>query len=139
MNGTRAKPTGARTQAAVSPTQGAAAIVVVPLEQLDALIRDAVAAELADRREDVRPALLDRKGIAQALGIGTTSVDRFRKDGMPFIWLGESPRYIVEECIAWLRENQRGRVSAGEAEDCEATVLSTRRACASHHGVPGSS
>jgi len=96
----------------MSPTT----FVLVTPEELEALIKRAVGEALDEHREAVRPLLLDRRGIAQALGIGTTSVDRFRKAGMPFVRLGDSPRYIVDECIAWLRGQREPLAAESPAE-----------------------
>lgn len=87
------------------------AVIVTTPEQLAALVRDAVSEALADARKDASPVLLDRNGIAKALGIGLSSVDRFRREGMPCVFVGESPRFLVEECLAWLRECRREQVA----------------------------
>jgi hypothetical protein len=80
-------------------------------EQIAALIREAVELAFSEQRLDVAPILLDRSGIARALGLGTSSIDRFRKAGMPAIWVGDAPRFLTDECLAWLRANTRKAVN----------------------------
>jgi hypothetical protein len=85
------------------------AVVVTTPEALAALVRDAVSEALNEARQNLGPLLLDRTNAARALGVGTTSIDRFRKAGMPCVWVGDAPRFIVDECLAWLREHRRGQ------------------------------
>lgn len=87
------------------------AVVVVTPEQLTALIREAVETALAEHEPPEAPVLLERNGIARALGIGLSTVGRLQKAGMPVVYIGDSPRYLVDECIAWLKEN-RGPLAA---------------------------
>lgn len=91
-----------------SPTTGAPApIVVTSPAELAAIVRDAVEQVLAEQQQDPAPYLLDRNGIAKRLGVGLNSVDRFRRAGMPFVLVGEAPRFVADECLAWLRTNSR--------------------------------
>lgn len=87
---------------------GAPPVVVVTTPQaLAALVRDAVGEALSEARQSAGPLLLDRMNAARALGIGTSSIDRFRKAGMPCVWVGDAPRFLADECVAWLREHRR--------------------------------
>lgn len=86
----------------VAPT-----VIVTTPEALAALVRDAVNDALSEARQNAEPLLLDRTSVARALGVGTSSIDRFRKAGMPCVWVGDAPRFIVDECLAWLREHRR--------------------------------
>jgi len=81
----------------------AMAVIVVTPEQLAELIRDAVGQAFAEQREDVGPVLLDRSGIARALGIGTSTVDRLRREGLPSVMIGDCPRFVLSSCVEWLR------------------------------------
>ena len=93
------------------PGQGVvpSAVIVTTPEALAALVREAVAEVMNETHQNAGPLLLDRTSAARALGIGTSSIDRFRKAGMPCVWVGDTPRFIVEECLAWLREHRRGQ------------------------------
>jgi len=85
----------------------APAVIVTTPQALAALVRDAVSEALNDARQNAGPLLLDRTSAARALGVGTSSIDRFRKAGLPCVWVGDTPRFIVDECVAWLREHRR--------------------------------
>jgi hypothetical protein len=52
---------------------------------------------------DNTPVVPDRRGIARALAVGTSTVDRLRREGMPFVWIGDSPRFELVRCLEWLR------------------------------------
>jgi hypothetical protein len=85
--------------------------VVTTAEQLTALIHEAVQDALGEREGSQEPLLLERNGIARALGVGISTVDRLRKAGMPSICIGDSPRFLIQECLAWLQENRRSETS----------------------------
>jgi hypothetical protein len=82
-------------------------LVLLTGEQLAALVKTAVCEALAELRDEPTPALLDRTGIARALGIGLTTVDRLRRDGLPCVLIGDSPRFEVNACVEWLRRHHR--------------------------------
>jgi hypothetical protein len=88
-------------------------IVVMPAEQLAAMLKAAVSEAFAEQREDSCPVLLDRNGLAQALGCSPSQVDRLRRGGLPFIRLGDVPRFELPRCLEWLR--QRGDVESTDA------------------------
>ena len=46
-------------------------------------------------------ALLDKSGIADALGCSTAKIDRLDKLGQPFVRVGDSKRYRLDEVLAW--------------------------------------
>lgn len=92
----------------------APSVIVTTREELEQLITAAVEKALAEQREDVAPALLDRATIARRLGIGTSTVDRLRREGMPVVWIGESPRFEADACVAWLRDHSQQRPGADE-------------------------
>lgn len=77
--------------------------VTLTLGELRELVRTAALQAVAEAVNAPQPALLDRSGIARALGVGTSSVDRFRREGMPCVHVGDSPRFEIEPCLAWLR------------------------------------
>jgi hypothetical protein len=91
----------------------AAAVVVVTPEQLAELVRDAVQSALAEQSQDSGPILLERAGLARALGVGLSSVDRLRREGMPCVFIGDSPRFLASECLTWLTEHRRVQPDPG--------------------------
>ncbi len=95
--GTAARPLRA------NPRGQSQQLVALAPDQLADLIRAAVAEALSEGANDQRPALLDRLGLARALGIGLATVDRLRRDGMPCVHVGDSPRFEIAPCLAWLR------------------------------------
>lgn len=77
-------------------------------EELAALLRSTVEATLAKHeRAEQAPVLLDRAALARKLGCSPSHVDTLRAEGMPTVWLGQSPRFELEPCLAWLRERKR--------------------------------
>jgi hypothetical protein len=90
-----------------SASPPAPAFVMVAPEQLAELVRRAVEDAFAAQQQDVSPRFLDRNGIAKALGIGLATVDRFRKLGMPTVLVGDSPRFVLDECFEWMRATRR--------------------------------
>lgn len=78
-------------------------LAALPTSEVLRLVRDLVRSELAELRADQSPALLDREGLAQALGCSTGQVDKLRRQGLPVVWLGASPRFELPAVLAWLR------------------------------------
>lgn len=70
------------------------------------LVRELVRAELAAVAPSA-PALLDREGLAQQLGVSTGMVDKLRRQGLPTVWLGECPRFVLADVLAWLPRSQQ--------------------------------
>jgi hypothetical protein len=46
--------------------------------------------------------LLDRSGIALALGVSVSTIDRLIAKGCPFIWVLDSKRFEFDKVKAWL-------------------------------------
>ena len=65
-------------------------------------------AVLASDAEPAGPTLLDRNGLASALGISLGSLDRLRREGMPVLRVGDAPRFVLADCVAWLQRRQDG-------------------------------
>lgn len=84
------------------------AVAVVTAEQLQTIVTNAVAAALASGA-GVQPnsKLLGRDELARALACSPSTVGKLRRDGMPFIRVGDSPRYDLDECLTWIRKNQK--------------------------------
>lgn len=76
-------------------------LAALPADAVLALVRDIVRSELAAIAPSA-PALLDREGLAQQLGISTGMVDKLRRQGLPTVWIGECPRFVLAEVLAWL-------------------------------------
>jgi hypothetical protein len=108
--GTRDRAEYVSRAAAANDSQGAVAVLTAT--QLATIVRNAVAEAFAEREsaEAPVPLLLDRDGIAAALGCSVSQVDKLRQRGMPNVWLGDSPRFEREACINWVR-GQKGRTS----------------------------
>jgi hypothetical protein len=49
------------------------------------------------------PALLDRNGLARALGVSLTSLDRLKHVGMPTVRVLDSPRFDLADVVKWLK------------------------------------
>lgn len=81
--------------------------VTLTVAELRELVRDVALEVQADAGSNAPPALLDRNGIARALGVGLSTVDRWRKAGMPAVFVGDSPRFIFDEAMAWVCEHRR--------------------------------
>lgn len=47
--------------------------------------------------------LLTRSQLANELSCSLRSIDNLQAAGMPRVFIGRSPRYIVSEVIAWLK------------------------------------
>jgi hypothetical protein len=71
--------------------------------ELAGLVRQAVESALGERR--AQPVLLDREALALSLGCSSSMVDKMRRQGMPCVRLGESPRFELEACLSWLRKD----------------------------------
>jgi hypothetical protein len=64
---------------------------------------DALAGRLAELIPEPTPELLDRKGLAQFLGVSLPTVDKLRAEGCPVLMIVESPRFERERVLEWLR------------------------------------
>jgi hypothetical protein len=89
------------------------AVVVVSPEQLREVVRAAVAEVLEHHHAaSTEPALLDRAGLARALGVSAPTVDRMRAEGAPELRVGDSPRFELAAVLAWLREREQRKAGA---------------------------
>lgn len=79
--------------------------VTLTRAELGALVRASVEEALEARGErHAAPALLDREGLARAIGCSSSLVDKLRRRGMPSVRLGDSPRFELEACLGWIRK-----------------------------------
>ena len=76
-------------------------LAALPTGTVLGLVRDVIRAEMAAIAPSA-PALLDREGLAQQLGVSTGMVDKLRRQGLPTVWIGECPRFVLAEVLAWL-------------------------------------
>jgi hypothetical protein len=81
-------------------------LALLEASELHELVAAAVREALAEREPRAAPALLDRRGIAAALGIGVDTVDRLRREGCPELTVGDAPRFELAAVLAWLRERR---------------------------------
>lgn len=75
-------------------------LTVAQFIELQASLQPVAANDAADE-------LLDRVALAKALGCSPGHVDKERRAGMPCIYLGDSPRFELQECKDWLRKKGR--------------------------------
>jgi hypothetical protein len=83
-----------------------AGMVLTTTTQLAELIRNAVSEAQENAPAQAAPRLLDRVELARALACSPSQVDKLRRRGMPHIRVGESPRFEVDACLAWLRQQK---------------------------------
>jgi hypothetical protein len=105
---------------------GGQALVVLVLspEDLRAVVREAVRAELTDSTTVSAGApLVDRHEVARLLGVSAATITRMTAEGMPHVFAGASPRYAPEEVRAWLAA--RGRKGT-KTKGSKATVAGVR-------------
>lgn len=90
---------------ASAPENDTAPAVTLTRGELGALVRGAVDAALEALHASKPPALLDREGLAAALGCSSSLIDKLRRRGMPTVRLGDSPRFELESCLGWIRKD----------------------------------
>lgn len=73
-------------------------------DELRRVIRDEVSAALHEHAG--KPKLLDRTRLAQQLCCSPSHVDTLRGRGLPTIYVGESPRFELNEVLTWMRQNK---------------------------------
>jgi hypothetical protein len=72
------------------------------------LVRTAVREELRAALDELvpretGPRLLDVDGCCAMLGCSRAKLHRLRTDGLPTIMVGDSPRFVADDVISWLR------------------------------------
>lgn len=86
-------------------------IAVLTESQLRSIVREAVEAAL-EEHDGQPPALLDRKQLAQALGVSMPTLDRLRRKGLPTVWLVDAPRFELRAVLDWLGQLKRPKLRA---------------------------
>jgi len=69
--------------------------------ELGAIVAQAVASALGQGA----PLLVDRQGLARALGCSPGQVDALRKRGLPTTMVGQLPRFEPALVVEWLRKD----------------------------------
>ena len=88
--------------------RGQVHVVSVGLDELRGIVRDELTA-LLDEREPERTVdgLLAVDETCAALRISRTTLTRLRAEGLPVVWILESPRFRLAAVIAWLEARPR--------------------------------
>lgn len=75
---------------------------------LSPVVRDAVAAALAERDEPKAPQLLTREEAAELLRVSVRQFDLLRRsdDPPPQRHVGDSPRFLADELLEWTRRSR---------------------------------
>ncbi len=83
--------------------KAATEFVIMPAEQLSALIARAVKDGLAANQG--QPLLVDKQTLARQLGISADHIDHLRKRGLPWVPVGQAVRFEPLAVLAWLRND----------------------------------
>lgn len=76
-------------------------LVTLTADELQAIVRVEIEQALADRRTP--PAVLTQDQLAESLGVSSRTIYTLRQEGLPTVLVGDSPRFDLGECLAWLR------------------------------------
>jgi hypothetical protein len=109
------------------------AVVVVSVEQLQELVREAVASSLEDfgAARSVEPDLVDGAEMARRLSVSRTTLHRLRVAGMPAIPVGDTFRYRPSAVVAWLESR------AAQTSETAHTEPSVAKPVQAKPGAPG--
>lgn len=91
--------------------------VVLDHDSFRQLVREEIA-ELVERAAEPRPALLTTEQLARELGVSVATVRRMKCDGMPVVWVVESPRYQLDEVLVWLRSRRGAQENGTRSRHC---------------------
>lgn len=80
-----------------------ARLIVLGASAVAALVADAVADAFERNLRQASPQLLDRAGLARALGVSTSTVDRLARAGLPCLLVCEAKRFELALVLEWLR------------------------------------
>jgi hypothetical protein len=82
-------------------------VVHMTRDELREMMREVFAEGRASASND-GPALLDRSGLARALGCSPSLVDKMRKRGMPTKTLGDrGARFDLATCLEWVDRDSK--------------------------------
>jgi hypothetical protein len=90
-----------------APDNDTAPAFTVTRGELAGLVGEAARAAVREALGQGMPAppLLDREALALSLGCSSSLVDKLRRQGMPHLRLGDSPRFELDRCLEWLRKD----------------------------------
>lgn len=78
-------------------------MVLLPLNQ----VLEAVSQAVQEAMGASAPRLLKGSQLAERLGCSTSQVDYLRREkGLPFLRVGDSPRYVYDDVVRWLHESK---------------------------------
>jgi phage terminase Nu1 subunit (DNA packaging protein) len=92
-----------RSKALESARNDGGMLVTMTVADLRVLVAQAVSDALAAHEPAPQPALLTQDALAQVLGCSTRTVYTMRQEGLPTVWLLESPRFELASVLEWLR------------------------------------
>lgn len=87
------------------PVNDNAPAFTVTRGELFVMVAEAVAVALAEHDGRPKPALLDRATLSGVLGCSESLVDKMRRRGMPCYRIGDSPRFDLEQVLAWIHRD----------------------------------
>src|SRR5262249_3877640 len=85
-----------------SPPSLDAAFLALLIEGFLPRVVAALTEAIADRQAVGPAPLLDRQGLARALAVSVSSVDRLVVGGMPYVRVGDVRRFVLDDVRAWL-------------------------------------
>ncbi|MCC6902800.1 MAG: hypothetical protein IT377_27760 [Polyangiaceae bacterium] len=86
----------------------AVVVQVLDLLEADPQLAARVRGVFGRTEASTTPKLLDRAGLATALGTSPATLDRLRGEpGFPEVRLGDVPRFELELVVRWLRDRAR--------------------------------
>lgn len=84
-------------------------VVVMDPDELKLLVKEVICEALDDAGRSVdAPVLLAREQLASALQISLGTLAKLRREGLPVLQVGDSPRFDLQEVLAWLRARRAG-------------------------------
>jgi len=79
-------------------------LIILTAHEASEFIRESIREALIEQAPmEPLPALLDRNEIARQLSVATSTLDRLRREGLPCVMIGNSPRFELSACLEWIR------------------------------------
>jgi hypothetical protein len=82
-------------------------LVTLSEEDLFRVLRRAVLDALEIGEQEFKVVVVTRQGLARMLGCSVSTIRTLMAEGLPSIRLGDSPRFVVDDCLDWLRGRSR--------------------------------
>jgi len=51
--------------------------------------------------------VMTKEELAEFLAVAVRTVDKLRKEGLPYVKVGNQVRFIKEDVLRWLRDNNK--------------------------------